>query len=130
MQKNSFVDFGLLILRIGIGLMFIFHGWPKMAGGPKFWEGIGQTMGIFGIKFAPAFWGFMAAFSELFGGVCLILGIFVKPACTLMFITMFVASSKHLLGGEGLNVASHAIEMAIVFISLFLIGPGKYSLGK
>ncbi|WP_369811116.1 DoxX family membrane protein [Hymenobacter mellowenesis] len=27
-------DFGLLIIRVGIGLMFMLHGYPKLTGGP------------------------------------------------------------------------------------------------
>ncbi len=31
-------DAGLLILRIGIGIMFLYHGAPKLIGGPEKWE--------------------------------------------------------------------------------------------
>lgn len=47
---NKYKDYGLLILRIGIGGMFIFHGAPKMFGGPERWEGIGGAMASVGIK--------------------------------------------------------------------------------
>jgi putative oxidoreductase len=43
---------------------------------------------------------------------------------------MIVATSMHLSSGQGLGVASHAIEDGIVFLSLILIGPGKYSLDE
>ncbi len=32
------LDFGILVFRLGIGLMFIFHGYPKLVGGPEKWE--------------------------------------------------------------------------------------------
>ena len=121
---------GLLILRIGLGCMFLFHGFPKLFGGPEKWEKIGGAMATFGITFIPAFWGFMAAISESLGGICLILGLFLRPACILMTIAMLVAAASHLNRGEGLGGASHAIEVGIVFLSLILIGPGKYSLDE
>lgn len=130
-SSNSInLHLGLLILRIGIGAMFITHGAPKLWGGPEYWEAIGENMKYLGITFAPVYWGFMAGFAEAVGGLCLILGIFYIPACILLFITMIVASISHLAGGEGLGVASHAIEAAILFFSLIFIGSGKYRLGK
>ncbi|RAU82445.1 DoxX family protein [Pontibacter arcticus] len=119
---------GLLLLRVGIGFMFILHGWPKMMGGAPRWEMIGQSMELFGVGFAPMFWGFMAAFAETVGGLLLMLGLLFRPACFLLFITMLVAAAKHAFGGDGFGGYSHALEAAIVFFSLLFIGPGKYSL--
>ena len=127
---NKYRDVGLLILRIGIGCMFLFHGAPKLFGGTEKWEKVGAAMGSIGIQFMPVFWGFMAAISEFFGGICIVLGLFFRPACILLTITMAVAASRHLGKGEGLGGASHAIEDGIVFLSLILIGPGKYSLDE
>lgn len=121
-------DFGLFLLRIGIGGMFMTHGVPKLIGGPATWERLGGAMRHLGIDFAPTFWGFMAAFAEAGGGLCLALGVAFRPACALMFATMFVAATKHLVEGDGLGKASHAIEAAIVFLSLLLIGPGSWKL--
>lgn len=127
---NKYRDAGLLILRVGLGIMFIFHGAPKMFGGPDAWGKLGMAMGNFGIDFLPAFWGFMAAFSEFFGGILLILGLFFRPTCILLTITMIVAAGFHIGRGDGLMGASHAIENGIVLLSLILIGPGKVSLDK
>lgn len=127
---NRYRDIGLLVLRIGIGVMFIFHGYPKISGGPATWGKIGTTVGIFGIHFTPVFWGFMSSFAEFFGGIFLIFGLFFRPITMLMTINMIVATSMHLNNGQGLAIASHAIEDGILFLSLILIGPGKYSLDE
>ncbi|PWS27981.1 DoxX family protein [Pedobacter yonginense] len=121
---------GLLLLRIGIGILFITHGFPKLAGGPEGWTGLGGSMKVVGINFLPVFWGFMAAATETFGGFLLILGLFFRPVCILLVFTMAIAALGHLNNGEGLQAASHAIEMGIVFLSLIFIGPGKYSVDK
>ncbi|MFC3364595.1 DoxX family membrane protein [Pedobacter fastidiosus] len=47
---------GLLLLRIGIGILFIIHGFPKLAGGPSGWTGLGGSMKVIGIDFLPIFW--------------------------------------------------------------------------
>jgi putative oxidoreductase len=121
-------DLGLLLLRLGLGIMFMLHGYPKLTGGPEKWLQIGGVMALVGIKFAPTFWGFMATFAEFFGGLLLVLGFLFRPASALLVITMIMASLMHWAKGDGFNGASHAMEAGIVFLSLILVGPGLYSL--
>lgn len=121
---------GLLLLRIGLGVMFIIHGFPKLAGGPNGWTGLGGSMKVIGINFLPIFWGFMAAATETFGGFLLIVGLFFRPALILLIFTMIIAALVHFGKGDGLQGASHAIELGIVFFGLIFIGPGKYSVDK
>jgi putative oxidoreductase len=128
-STSKHIDIGLLIMRIGLGLMFIFfHGWAKITGGPERWEKVGAAIGNFGIDLAPQFWGFMAAVSEFGGGLCLILGLLFRPATALMLITMIVAASSHIAKGQGIQGASHAIEVGFAILGLLVIGPGKFSL--
>ena len=129
-NSGRHIDLGLLLLRIGIGIMFMFHGAPKMFGGPEKWAKVGEAMTHLGIDFAPMFWGFMAGFAEFFGGIFLILGLFFLPACFLLLITMIVATISHLGSGDSLMESSHAIESGILFLSLLLIGPGKFSVDE
>ncbi len=121
---------GLLLLRIGLGIMFIIHGFPKLAGGPAGWTSLGGSMKVIGINFTPIFWGFMAAVAETFGGFLLIVGLFFRPALILLIFTMIIATLVHFGKGDGLQGASHAIELGIVFFGLIFIGPGKYSVDK
>ena len=121
-------DWGLLLMRIGLGIMFIWHGYGKMFGGPEMWKSLGMAMSAWGITFAPVFWGFMASFAEFFGGIFLLLGLAFRPYCVLLVINMAVAASMHLAKGQGLSVASHAVELGIVFLGLALIGSGRLSL--
>ena len=127
---DKYHNLGLFILRVGIGVMFLTHGGPKLFGGPEKWEKVGMAIGNLGIHFLPVFWGFMAAASEFCGGICLILGLFVRPASALMMFTMIVATVMHLRGGDGLKGASHAVESGILFFSMIFIGAGKYSLDE
>lgn len=128
-RLENYRDFGLLVLRIGLGAMFIYHGYPKLMGGPALWHKLGEAVGYFGIKIYPEIFGFLAAASESFGGVFLILGLFFRPACLFLMFTMIVASTHHLAGGDDLNTASHAIELAFVFFGLLFVGPGSIAIG-
>ncbi|MDA3868262.1 MAG: DoxX family protein [Salinivirgaceae bacterium] len=131
-QKTSlnYVNMGLLVLRIGIGVMFIFHGFPKLAGGPDHWAQIGGAMSNLGITFMPSFWGLMAGFSETIGGLLIILGLAFLPATLLMAFTMFMAFLMHYNAGDSFTVFSHSLEAMILFLSLAITGPGKYRLSQ
>ena len=121
---------GLLIIRVGLGIMMVYHGYPKLLGGPEQWEAVGSSMKYLGINFTPAIWGLLAAVTETFGGFLLVIGLAFRPACLLLMLTMAVAATMHLKNGDGLMIASHAIELGIVFLGLALIGPGRYSVDK
>jgi putative oxidoreductase len=128
---TKFRDWGLLFLRVALGSFYLYvHGWHKLAGGIHQWREIGLAVHYVGIRFAPVFWGLMAALSETLGCVLFILGFLFRVACLLLLITLTVASAMHLGKNQGLDTASHAIELAILFFSLLFIGPGKYSLDK
>ena len=127
-QRYPAAAWGLLLLRVGLGVMFMLHGWPKLAGGPEKWTGLGGVMGTVGLDFAPAFWGFLAALAEFGGGLLLALGLLWRLATFALFFTMVMATVMHLSSGDGFRDYSHALESAIVFAGLLLIGPGRYSL--
>jgi putative oxidoreductase len=121
-------DFGLLILRLGVGVLFVLHGYPKLIGGPERWAALGGAMGYLGITVLPVAWGLAAACAELFGGLLLILGLLFRPACLALLATMAVAATMHFSRGDGLSGASHALELACVFFGLLFVGPGRHSL--
>lgn len=126
-KLDNYRDLGIFLLRLGIGAMFIYHGSPKMFGGVELWAKLGTSMKFLGISFAPVFFGFMSAITEFGGGVLLILGLLTRPASLLLTFNMLVAVALKFGTGAGLGGASQALELGIVFLSLFLIGPGKYS---
>lgn len=127
-MRNKNLDIGLLLVRVGMGIIFLFHGFPKITGGVEYWDGLGKAMGFIGIHVFPAFWGFMAAVAEFGGGLCLIFGIFFRTAMGMMFFTMFMATIFHLGSGDGFSIYAHALEDAILFLALLFTGPGIYSL--
>jgi len=129
-QLEKHKNLGFLILRIGVGLMFMFHGYGKLQGGAMVWEKVGSAMGNFGITFGHQFFGLLATLSEFLGGLCFALGLFFRPACFFLTSVMVVAATMHLKNGDGLNVASHAIEAGFVFLGFLFIGAGPDSLDE
>lgn len=127
---GKYRDFGLLLLRLGIGAMFVMHGLPKLLGGPEKWTQLGGAMQYLGIGFMPLVWGLAAALSEFVGGILLAIGVLFRPACLFLTATMAVAATMHLGKGEGLMGAAHAIELGILFFALLFIGPGRYSVER
>jgi putative oxidoreductase len=132
---SKYRDTGLLVLRILIGLSFLAHGLPKLTAGPELWIKLGKSMQFVGVGAYPVMWGLMAALSESLGGFLLLIGFCFRPACLFLLITMGVATVMHFSTTTGdffekWSVASHAIELGSVFLSLFLIGPGKFSVDR
>ena len=127
---GKYKNFGLLIIRVGLGIMFIFHGYPKLGGGIKTWEQIGTSTKYIGIHFWPVIFGLLSVVVETFGGFLLIIGLAFRPVCLLMIINLIVAALFHFGKGDGLEGAAHAIEDAIMFAGLLFLGAGKYSVDK
>lgn len=122
-------DWGLLFLRLGIGFSFVFiHGWPKLMGGVPKWEKLGANMSLVGISWMPVFWGFMAMAAEFFGGLCLILGVLVRPAAVLMLITMGIAITTHVTHGDSYTDMAEIFIVCGGLLCLLIMGAGNFSL--
>jgi putative oxidoreductase len=119
------IALGLLVLRVGIGIAFVLHGFPKlfMGGAVGLSKGLAAT-GIPGGVLAA----YLAGSAEFFGGIALILGILTRPATAVMAFTMLIALVFHLNKGDKFVAYSHALESGILFLSLFIAGPGRFSL--
>ena len=83
---------GLTALRIVVGAVFIVHGWQKLAAGGG---GSGFANNLAHMGFTPgALWAWIVTIVEFGGGICLVLGVLVRPAAALIAIEMLVAAAK------------------------------------
>ncbi len=128
-KLDTFSDFGLLVMRAGVGALFmIVHGFPKLAGGSGEWASVGRAVSYLGIHFGYTGWGLAAAVTETLGGLCLILGFAHRPAALALFVTMTVAAIWKFYPFGGWDAAAHPAALATVCLGLLFTGPGKYSL--
>ncbi len=126
---DGWSDVGLLIMRAGIGALFmIVHGFPLLAGGPSKWESTGRAVSYLGLDFGYTAWGFAAAVAETLGGLLLILGYAHRPAALALFVTMVVAAIWKFYPFGGWEAAGYPAALAVVCLGLLLTGPGKHSL--
>ena len=126
---DQFQDLGMLVVRAGLGVMIMMHGWPKLAGGAPKWERLGHAMSAVGVDAFPLFWGAAAAFTEFFGGFLILVGFATRPVAALIVFILFVAALRDLTGsGWDLLAASHPIETGLAFMAVLFAGPGRYSI--
>jgi putative oxidoreductase len=123
--KSSCKSWGLLALRIAIGVIFIMHGYGKLFGDAPGMEKF--TMLVTGIGFPlPVVFAYAAALTEFFGGIAMILGLFTRVFSVLLGFVMLVA----LLGVKKFAFPSADIDVALlsIAIALFCMGAGRFSL--
>jgi putative oxidoreductase len=123
------LDLGLLIMRIGIGAMFMAFGIPKLLGGPAMWAQIGGAMKSLHAPLPAEWWGLCAGLSEGVGGLFIVLGLLFRPVAATLAFTMVIAAIT-MLRSKGFFDATHSIDMAIVFLGLTFTGAGWYSLDR
>lgn len=120
--KNGSQDIGLLILRVGIGLMMIFpHGWGKMMGFSKNLDSFPDPLGIGSMM---SFGG--ALFSEIICSLMLILGIKTRFFATPLLFTMLIAALV-VHSNDPWMVKEKAALYGLVYLVLIISGGGKYS---
>lgn len=120
-SDNAKHDIGLLLLRIGVGVIFIVAGWGKLTG----IEGVQGFFGDLGIPMAGLM-AWVVAIVEFVGGIMVLLGAYAKIPYLLLAFIMVVALLTTKLGGE-FSAARLDLMLLITNLALFLIGSGSYS---
>jgi putative oxidoreductase len=123
---------GLLILRLGIGLIIAAHGAQKLFG---VWGGPGMTkwtQSVQRLRIRPAQpWAWVAALSEFGGGLLLALGL-LSPLGSLAIIgAMLVAiATVHLPKGFWVSKGGFEFNLSLIAgaAALAFTGAGPYSL--
>jgi len=117
-------NWGLLALRVAVGIVFIRHGWLKLTG----IDGVEQMVASIGFPL-PVFFAWVLALVEFVGGIAVLVGAYLRVASKLLALDMLIAL---------LLVHSHTAfaqaELAIVLLggvlALFLLGGGDFMLTK
>ncbi|MEX2218187.1 MAG: DoxX family protein [Phycisphaerales bacterium] len=125
-------DLGLLMIRVMLGVVGVFHGAQKLFG---LWggHGIRGTAGFMeslGLP-APTLAAIAAGSAEFFGGLMVALGLFSRIAALFFAFTMFVAVALvHRGSFASPDGMEYPLTLGVVLLALAVAGPGKYAITK
>lgn len=120
-----FSDWGILVLRIVLGLILIRHSLPKL----KNLKGTGEWLESAGFR-PGIFWAIVAGFVEFFGGLALVLGSFTQIAAIFVageFLVLLLKfrGKKMFVKDSGTELEWMTLTSALILMTL---GGGNYSL--
>jgi putative oxidoreductase len=126
---NTTKRWGITILRVMVGIVFLAHGGQKVF--VYGFSGVSGAFGQMGIPM-PTVLGPFVAVLELVGGMMLIVGVGTRWVSILFAIEMAVAVLKvHLSGGFFLPQGfEFALTMFAACCAVALEGPGPAALGR
>lgn len=120
-QKIPTLDLTLLVLRIGIGLLMLVHGMPKLQ---MLFSGTIEFPTVMGMS--PSISLALAVFSEVICSVLLILGLWTRLAAFPLIITMAIAVFI-IHANDPFAKQELGLLYLMVYIALFLLGSGKFA---
>jgi len=124
MYVRNKADIAKLILRLVFGGFMLFgHGWGKMI--KLFTEVPLEFRDPIGLGVSTSLG--LAVFAEVLCAFFILVGIFTKWANVPLIITMLVAAFI-VHGGDPFGGKEKALIYLFGYISIWLLGPGKYSL--
>ncbi len=113
----------LLVLRVALGIIFLYHGYPKLM------HTHGNLQGVFVEHGLPGYFVYVSGILETFGGGLLLLGLLTRVAASLLAIEMCVAIWKvHSLHGiYAVHDYEFPLALAAACFALASVGAGKIS---
>jgi putative oxidoreductase len=126
------MDFGLLLLRLTVGLTVAAHGAQKLFawfGGPGL-DAAGQFLGTLGFHPGKRH-ARMAGLAEIGGGLLLALGLITPVATAVVVSVMLVAASTvHVKKGFFIQNGGYeyALTLGVTVVAVAFTGPGTLSL--
>jgi putative oxidoreductase len=117
----------LLVMRLTLGTIMTVHGYHKVFGGLQHFAHMVGGMGL------PSWLGYVSAFTELLGGLLLIVGLFTRPAAFAVCFDLCVAIWKvhlhnGLLGSPDRPGFEFPLAAATLAFALIFFGAGAISI--
>jgi putative oxidoreductase len=123
--------YGLAILRIILGIVFVPHGWSKLRGGV---DTVASGFISLGTP-APVFTAWVVTLVELVGGLFLIVGFLTQIVGLLLFIDMlgaiyfaFLKPNRPFIDERGAIAWEKELIFGVAALCLVLTGPGVWAL--
>lgn len=128
---GKFDYFGTLLLRIGVGALAAFHGYPILTGGGEVWAEIGSGAEIASLPshlFEMA--GLASGVLQFIGGILLVIGLFTRGAALVLSVIAGFALANFIDSGSfQLGFVAH-LQILLGLMSLIFTGPGRVSLDR
>jgi putative oxidoreductase len=117
---NRFQGLGALVMRLVLGVIMVRYGYTKIIPSGALYT-FSHTVAHMRL---PVWLGYVAAFTEFFGGMLLIVGLLTRVAALMTAVDMAVAIVKVHLHGGLMGPNSFALPLALFAISLMLVFTG------
>ena len=126
-SQDRKMNFGLLVMRLGLAAVLLIHSLPKLIGSTPKWQSVGTTLSFINVGVPEAILGFTMLLLEALGAVSLVFGYLFRIACTILFIIFGLYFFNYIsIGYQTLMLWS--IGLSVVFLGLIYTGPGKYAI--
>lgn len=123
--STSQVDLALLVLRVGVGVLMLTHGIPKLQ--MLFPGGEIQFPGVMGLS--PVVSLALAVFAEVICSILLIIGLGTRWASIPLIATMLVAVLL-VHGSDPFANQEPGLLYLFLYLPLSILGSGKYSVDQ
>jgi putative oxidoreductase len=114
----------LVVLRLVLGSIMIAHGRSKVFGGMAHAVQFVSSLGL------PGWMAYLSAYTEFFGGILIILGLFTRVVALGIVIDMLVAIGKvHWKKGlVGPGASEFPLSLAAISFALIFFGAGSIAI--
>ncbi len=119
--NENIVSMAALFLRLGVGIMMLVHGIPKLQ---MLFSGDIQFPGVMGLN--PTLSLVLAVISEVLCSILLLIGLFTRIAAIPLIITMLVAVLI-IHGSDPYAMKELGLFYLLAYVVIFFLGSGKYS---
>lgn len=124
-------DLGLVLLRLSVGGLMLFHGIHKLVGGVGM---IGDMLAQLGL---PSFIAYGALLAELVASLMIVLGVWTRAAAAVMLgnmvVAILMAHLNHIFALDPMT-GGWAVELPMLYLlgaaALCFTGGGKYALTR
>lgn len=127
MDATERAEYAALVLRLGLGAMFVAHGLLKV-----FVFTMPGTVGFFESVGFPGFMAYVVTFAEVGGGVALILGVQTRAISLALVPVLLGAAFVHWGNGWVFSAKGggweYPVFLAVAAFAQSLLGDGKHAL--
>ena len=124
------VDVALLIVRLIVGIIFLYHGGQLLFG---LFGGGGIQATVNGADGKPGMGpvGYLVAIGQFFGGLGLVVGVLTRFSAAALIVVMLGAIFMvHLKNGFSVQGGGYEFNLALIgmLLAVLIAGPGRYTL--